>query len=214
MTLPADAQKRIDSYLNIIDRRLRGLSSQGRREIVDELRSHILDRATLGGGTTDGVVTLAGVDAALAALGSAEDLANQYVTDEVLAQVEISRSPFRILDSLFRWASLSVNGFLVLLVAIPGYFLGIVLIVAAALKPFHPATAGLWVSPDVAARDTAYSLHMGFGAAPAGGREVLGWWIMPLGLLAGCGLVILTTRFALWCARQYRRSRPMLPRRG
>jgi uncharacterized membrane protein len=208
MTLAADAQQKIDAYLKTIDDRLRGLSSQDRREIVEELRSHILEKTSVDGGAT-----LAGVDAALAALGNPEDLAKQYVTDEVLAQVEASRSPFRVVDSLFRWASVSATGFLVLLVAIPGYFFGIAFILVAALKPFHPGAAGLWVSPDAAAGNTAYSLHMGFGSVPAVGHEVMGWWIMPVGLLVGCGVVVLTTRFALWCARQYRRSRA-LPHRG
>jgi hypothetical protein len=40
---------------------------------------------------------------------------------------------------------------------------------------------------------------------------VLGWWIVPLGLVAGGALAMLTTLFALWCARQYRRSH-VLPR--
>jgi hypothetical protein len=208
MTVPADVQEKIDAYLNRINGRLRGLNSQDRREIIDELRSHILDKAMLGG-----EVTVAGVDAALAALGSPEGLANQYVTDEVLARAEVSRSPIRIIDSLFRWASMSATGFFVLLLAIPGYFLGVVFILVAALKPFHPETAGLWVSRDSVAGDTAYSLHMGFGSTPIGSREVMGWWIMPIGLLLGCGLVILTTRFALWSAQQYRSSRA-LPLRG
>jgi len=30
---------------------------------------------------------------------------------------------------------------------------------------------------------------MGFGAVPAG-RDLLGWWIVPLGLLAGCALAV------------------------
>ena len=55
------------------------------------------------------------------------------------------------------------------------------------------------------------SLRLGFGSAPAGGRDLLGWWIVPIGLVVGCGLVMLTTRFALWCARQYRRSRVLPP---
>jgi hypothetical protein len=118
----------------------------------------------------------------------------------------------RILDSLFRWASLSIVGFFVLLGAITGYFLGVVFLLVAALKPFHPETAGLWASRD-ASGDLALSVHLGFGYAPVGGREVLGWWIVPIGLLAGCLLVILTTRFGLWCARLYRASRA-LPGRG
>jgi len=47
-------------------------------------------------------------------------------------------------------------------------------------------------------------VRLGFGNIPAG-REVLGWWIVPFGLVVGCGLVMLTTRFAVWCARRNRR---------
>jgi len=184
---------------------LRGMNDEDAREIVEELRSHITDKAA-----ASGQVTAAGVDAALAGLGSPEELASQYMTDDLLARAESSRSPLRILESLFRWASLSVAGFLVLLGSIAGYFLGVVFFLCAALKPFHPHSAGLWILPD-SAGDASISLRLGFGSAPAGGREVLGWWIVPIGLVVGCGLVMLTTHFALWCARQYRKSR-VLPR--
>jgi hypothetical protein len=127
------------------------------------------------------------------------------MTDNLLARAEASRSPVRILGSLFRWASLSVAGFFVLLGSIVGYFLGGAFILCAVLKPFQPATAGLWVLPD-GADDITYSLRLGFSSVPVGGREVLGWWIVPLGLVVGGALVISTTLFALWCARQYRRS--------
>jgi hypothetical protein len=205
MNTTGDAQKKIEAYLGRLRERLRGINDAEAREIVEELRSHIVDRASEGGAVTAG-----GVDAALAALGSPEELASEYVTDSLLARAEASRSPVRILQSLFRWASLSVAGFLVLLGSVVGYCLGGAFILCAALKPFHPATAGLWVIPD-GADDITYSLRLGFSSVPAGGREVLGWWIVPLGLVAGGALVMTTTLFALWCARQYRRSH-VLPR--
>jgi len=206
MAIAGEAQQRVEAYLNRIRGRLRGLRAEERREILEELRSHLLEKAATGG------MTGAAVDAALESLGRPEELALEYVTDELLARAEVSRSPLRILDSLFRWASLSIVGFFVLLGAITGYFLGVVFLLVAALKPFHPETAGLWASRD-ASGDLALSVHLGFGYAPVGGREVLGWWIVPIGLLAGCLLVILTTRFGLWCARLYRASRA-LPGRG
>jgi hypothetical protein len=205
MTMSGDAQQRIEAYLSRLRQRLRGMNDADAHEIVEELRSHITDKAS-----ASGQVTAAGVDAALGALGSPEELASQYMTDDLLARAEVSRSPVRILESLFRWASLSVAGFLVLLSSIVGYFLGIAFILVAALKPFHPQTAGLWVFPD-GPGDSAISVRLGFVSAPADGRELLGWWIVPLGLGVGCALVMLTTRFALWCVRQYRRSR-VLPR--
>jgi len=63
------------------------------------------------------------VDAALEGLGNPEDLASEYMTDAALARAEVSRSPIQILASLFRWASLNVAGFFVLISSLVGYFL-------------------------------------------------------------------------------------------
>ncbi len=206
MTTTADhAQQRIETYLAKLRGRLRGFNDAEVREVVDELRSHITDKLALSGS-----MTAAAVDSVLAALGTPEELASQYLTDNLLARAEVSRSPVQILKSLFRWASLSLAGFLVLLGSLAGYFLGIVFMLCALLKPFHPRTAGLWVIPD-GVDDFTISVRLGFGSAPLG-REVLGWWIVPLGLIVGCGLVMLTTRFAVWCTRRYRR--PSVLQRG
>jgi hypothetical protein len=194
--------------LNSLRRCLRGVAENEVREIVEELRSHIVEKAAAGG--VSGELTVEGVEATIAALGSPEELAAQYLTDNLLARVEVSRSPVKILRNLFRWASLSVAGFFVLAISVLGYFLGAVFIMVAALKPFHPQTAGLWLLRDNAG-DPEISLRLGFGTVPPAGRDLLGWLVVPVGLLAGCAMVVLTTRLALWCARHYRRSR-LLPR--
>lgn len=200
-----DAQQRIEAYLVRLRVRLRGINDQDVGEIVEELRSHILDKSSVSGEVTAG-----GVSETLAALGTPEELASEYITDNLLARAEVSRSPVRILRSLFRWASLSVAGSFVFMGSIVGYFLGVAFILCALAKPVHPRTAGLWIFP-AGADDSTISLRLGFGSAPVGGRDVLGWWIVPVGLVVGCGLVILTTRFALWCVRRYRRSRVLPP---
>jgi hypothetical protein len=200
-----DAEHKIDVYLARLQARLRGINEQDVREIVEELRSHILDKASLGGEVSAGAV-----DATLAALGSPEELASEYMTDNLLARAEVSRSPVRILASLFRWASLSIAGFFAFMASLVGYFLGVSCILCALLKPVHPQTTGLWILP-AGSDDFMISLRLGLGSAPPGGRELLGWWIVPIGLVVGCGLVMLTTRFGLWCVRQYRKSRVFPP---
>src|SRR5580700_6384315 len=170
MTMSADAQQRIEAYLGKLRRRLRGMNDAAVRDIVEELRSHITDRVGAGE-----LVTATEVDEALARLGSPEELASQYITDDLLARAEVRRSPFRILASLFRWASLSVAGLLVLLGSIVGYGLAAAFILAAVLKPLHPRTAGLWVFPD-GAGDSTISLRLGVVNLPPQGRELLGWW--------------------------------------
>ncbi|MFZ0799147.1 MAG: DUF1700 domain-containing protein [Terriglobales bacterium] len=200
MTIPGDSQRRIEAYLGRLRGRLRGMKDDEVREIVEELRSHIIDKLV-----ADGETTAAAVDAALAALGSPEELASQYITDNLLARAEVSRSPVRILKSLFRWASLSVAGFFVLLGSILGYFFGAVFTLVAVAKLFHPRTAGLWVFPN-AHGDSEISFRLGFGSVPVGGKDVLGWWIVPIGWMAGGALVMLTTHIAVGFVRQYRKS--------
>jgi hypothetical protein len=203
--MTADAKQKIELYLSRLRKRLPGISEQEVGDIVKELRTHILEKVESGG-----EASAADVDAVLTALGSPEELANEYLTDNLLARAEASRSPWDVLGSFTRWASLSYAGFFVLVGSLIGYFFGIVFILVAILKPFHPQTAGLWLLPN-GAGDYEISLRLGFGSIPSAGREVLGWWIVPLGLLVGCAVVTLNTRSALWSARVYRRSH-LLPR--
>jgi uncharacterized membrane protein len=200
MSMTNDSQQKIEAYLGRLRVRLRDISEPEVREIVEELRSHIVEKAA-----TAGVVTVGGVDAALAALGSPEELASQFLTSNLMARAEVSRSPWQILKSLCRWASLSIAGFFVLLGTIIGYLVGLALMLVAAARLFHPHTAGLWSFPN-SNGSVDVSFRLGFGGLPVGGRDLLGWWIVPVGWLAGGTLVMLTTQIAVWFVRQYRRS--------
>jgi uncharacterized membrane protein len=195
--------RRIDEYLARLRHCLRGVDEHTIHEIVEELRSHIVDKAVAGG-----EVTSPGVDAALESLGRPEDLAREYVTDALLARAEHTRSPIRILSTLFHWAGLSAAGVLVLITTMAGYFLGLAFIGCGLMKLIHPQSAGLWASRSLAG-DLSLSLRVGFTRSPATGNDVFGVWTTPLGLVAGFGLVVGTTAFALWCTRRYRRSRPL-----
>jgi hypothetical protein len=206
MTITASSQQKIDAYLSTLRRQLRGMNAEEVRDIVEEIRSHILDKAALA--TEENASGT--IDAALATLGSPEELASQYITDNLLARAEASRSPVRILKSLFRWGSLSVAGFFVLLGSLFGYFFGVVFMLVAVAKLFHPHTAGLWALPTDNG-DFALSFRLGFGGVPAGGRDLLGWWVVPIGWFGGGVLVMLTTHIAVWFVRQYRKSL-LLPR--
>ncbi|MGC2018632.1 MAG: hypothetical protein WA657_22565 [Candidatus Acidiferrales bacterium] len=205
MNVADDAQQKIETYLASVRRHLRGFNDAEVGEVVEELRSHITDKIE-----GSRAITAKGVDATLAALGRPEELAAQFVTENLLARTEVSRSPLRILIGLFRWASLSFGGFLVLLGSLAGYFFGIVFVLCALLKPLHPQTAGLWATRD-STGDLIFSLRLGFGTVLPGGKDVLGWWIVPIGLLVGCGLIMLTTRVAVWCVRRCRKP-SVLPR--
>jgi uncharacterized membrane protein len=161
--------QQVEQYLDQLRKRLRGMRAGDVDDIVAELRAHIMEKMSAAGES---------VQTTLSALGTPEQLASEYVTDGLLARAELSRSPFRILNSLFHIATLSATGFAALLATVTGYTLGVISVLGAFAKLLHPHTAG--------------------------------WWIVPLGLVLGYGLIILTTRFAIWCVRKYRASR-LLP---
>ncbi len=190
------AHQRIDRYLQDLRRALGGLPEEHVADIVEELRSHLLEKATAGG-----ELTAESVASALEGLGDPEELASQYLTDHLLARAQFSHSPLLVLRGLFQTATLGLAGIFVLVGSGVGYGLCLAVVLCAALKVFHPASAGLWAGPE-----GELSLRMGFGAPPAGTRELLGWWIIPIGLALGAGLYLLTIRFGRWGVRTLRHA--------
>jgi uncharacterized membrane protein len=169
-------------------------------DILAELRSHVRDSGAPGREPTEAELT-----AVLARLGSPSALAASYRADRLLQEAARSRSPWRLLTGLSRLAAWSVAGGFALCGAVFGYVLAASFFLAAIVKPFRPERAGLFRADDT------LSLHLGLsGSAAPMGEELLGWWIVPLGVLLGGMAYGLTVSFARWAIRRYRR-RPLEP---
>ena len=184
----------LDTYLAQVHRHLHGLSEAEARETLAELRAHVLDRM-------DGQASPSAVEAAIGALGNPREVARLNVTERVASAVEGDRSVFSVLRATGRLAGLSLHGFVVFLVSLSGYALAAALVATAIMKPFAPSRAGLWMLP---ADDFSFSLGIVDHAPQA--RELLGWWIIPIGLLAGAGLAWLTWRFGVFSVRRMGRG--------
>jgi hypothetical protein len=198
----SDAELRIESYLSRMLKHLRRRPAGNWNESVAELRSHIVERATVGGEMTE-----ARVEAVLRCLGSPEDLAEQYLTDALPWDSEVNRARSGNAHELSRWAELIGTSVPVLLFATFGYFLGAALLICALSKLFHPDSAGLWSIPDL--HDINVSLRLGFSGRhpPVGSVDLLGWWVIPIGLLSGYVMLTIGTHLALWTLRLFRRFR-------
>lgn len=195
-----DPAQKIELYLKQVRLGLRHLPEAQVADILQELRSHILERAQSGGPLSD-----AATDAALQSLGNPQEVASLYVADNVMARAESSRTPWMVLRGVFLWAMLSLKGFFVLTVCLIGYLFGAAFFIAALAKPFNPHAVGLWMTgPD------SYSLALGMTDSARHGRELLGWFLIPLGCSLGGGTILLTTHFGLWCIRRFRRTRVSL----
>src|SRR4051812_11387341 len=133
----------METYLTQVQRYLSGLPDAEAREVIAELRAHVLDKV-------DGAPTPQRVEAAIAELGTPREVARLNVTERVVADLETNRSPLRVLRGAARLASLSLYGLFAFLVSIFGYGMAVGFLITAALKPFLPAQTGMWLSPSAA----------------------------------------------------------------
>lgn len=187
----------LDTYLAQVQRHLGGLPHAEARETLAELRSHVLDKVA-------GDFSVRAVEAAIAELGAPREVARLNVTERVAAELETNRSPLRVLRAIGRLASLSVGGLFAFLVSFTGYAAAAAFLITAAVKPFAWSRAGLWINtrgPD----DYAASWALGITDNPRSGHEVLGGWIIPIGIAAGLLLGWLTWRFGIFSVRRMRR---------
>jgi uncharacterized membrane protein len=200
MLQPKDPAQKIELYLRQVRSGLRDLPEPQVADILQELRSHILERAQAGGALSD-----AATDAALQALGRPQEVASLYVAENLMARAESSRTPWMVLRGVFYWAMLSLKGFIVLTFCLIGYLFGAAFFLAALAKPFNPHAVGLWMTGF-----NTYSLRLGMTDSVVNGHELLGWFLIPLGCSLGGGTILLTTHFGLWCIRRFQRARVAL----
>ncbi|MGH9868642.1 MAG: HAAS signaling domain-containing protein [Candidatus Polarisedimenticolia bacterium] len=192
-----DGVERLNRYLSDLRARLRRLPDAEASEIVEELRSHVLDSVT-GRPMGDGEVA-----AVLQRLGDPGELAELYLTDRLLVRAAASWSPWLLLAALMRAATVSAAAFFALMGLTAAYVAAASFFLAALLKPFTPGRVGLWRLDR-----GEYSLRLGFGSV-TGGEELLGWWIVPIGLAAGAAGIWLAMRIGRWGIERFRRRLPL-----
>ncbi len=195
-TLDQPLQTRVDAYLMRLRRSLGELPPEEVNEILREIRSHILDRAEASGEMTD--ETLARI---LKELGQPEDIGPLYQADAMVARARSSFSPILILRTTIRWAMMSIGGFLTFIAGLLGYGLALALIISAFLKPFMPDRIGAWASSS--------GFVIGVHDPAVRSVDILGWWMIPVGLILGAAFLIITTRFLRWML-QYASRQPLL----
>lgn len=194
----------LDAYLLRMREKLQRLPHAQVSEILVELRSHILERA----GSTNSTITDATVREALDRLGAPDTLAEMYLAENLMDRAERTRSPWVVMGTLFRLAIKSGWALMVFLASLIGYGIAATFFLCAVAKPFYPDHVGLWWN----FKDHTL-VALGFIWPEQFDREVLGWWIIPLGLLGFTLAALTTTLFARWNIRLMRRSRrnPFVP---
>ncbi|HET6436674.1 MAG TPA: hypothetical protein VFG59_01340 [Anaeromyxobacter sp.] len=179
--LPREAE----FFLRDLERCLSTLPEGERRDIVAEIRSHLVDRA--GQGATE----------LLRSFGTAEAYAAAFLEERALTRALAARSSWGLCRALLRgarrlgwWYAVAALGLVQLL--------GVVLLGLAVAKLFLPERVGLFVGGS--------SLTLGMRDEGTTGTEVLGLWAVPLFFAIGF-LALWSARFLLRLLASWRLSR-------
>ena len=191
---------RIDTWMDTLRARLAGLPPAAIEEIVAELQSHVHE--SLREGTES--------EALLARLGTPEEIAALYRADRLLGRSGGGRSPWLLVTSVARWATVSVAGCFALLGLVAGLWVAASFGIAAVTKLFSPGRVGLWRLPG-----GEYSLRLGLlaGSRPEG-QELLGFWLIPIGIAAGALVWWVTMRLVRAAGARWRKSPVMTAERS
>lgn len=184
--------QQVESYLSSLEKALAGVAPGERKDILREIRVHILDSAAASPDRT------AAIDRTLRLLGTPEELAARYRIEGMLTRASRSFSPWLLLRTCWRWATLGVKGILAFLLALFGYTLALGFTVALFLKPFMPSRVGLWVGAeglDLIQSDRMHGMH-----------ELLGGWFIPVIAPIAFAIAFGTTQALRFMMR--RRTRP------
>lgn len=197
MATHTDTRTQIEHYLLRLRTALGRLPDAEKAEILSDIRNHIEERLTA---SSEGHPEI--VAETIAALGSPESLAASYHRERLMARACASGAPPALLRATFEWALSGLRGFLAFLALLVGYSMGLGFLACAVLKPFLPQHIGLWVDPP--------SFSLGYiDPSIRGARELLGWWIVPIGYTIGPLALIFTTRLVQWLIRRRRSRSPL-----
>ena len=195
MSHPARFDTKIDAYLAQLRQSLGELPAAEVNEILQEIRGHILERSQSSGELTEEKLT-----SILKALGSPDQIAPLYEVDSIVARARSSFSPRVVMRGIHRWGTTSAWGFALFVLGIMGYGVAAALILSGLGKIVSPADFGAWVGPHTL-------FDIGLNHDPKA-HDVLGAWLIPLGLLGGAALFIATTRTLRWTLRFAKARRP------
>lgn len=208
MILSDTGTSRVNGYLFVLERSLATfLPRDGVRDAVREIDSHLRDRIAAAGAVPDERTALEKI---LGELGPPLRLAQAYSVEQTVDQAVVTGKILAIVRAVWHVGMSTASGFFAGLGLLVGYFIGAGLVILAMLKPLFPNNIGIWVDDrSIAAGLDLAGFRMGAGPGVRAGEHIVGgYWVIPIWLVAGFGLLLLTHRGARAFLGWWRRRRP------
>jgi uncharacterized membrane protein len=187
VTLSETGVARVNGYLFVLERSLKTfLPADVVRDAVREIESHVRERVAAVDGAPNEREALERI---LTELGPPLRVAQAYSSERIVDEAVATARAGAIARAVWHLAMTTVRGFFVGIGLLAGYSAGLSFILVAAIKPFFPQNAGIFVT-----RSGGFT----FGAQfPAPGPVYGGYWIIPISLVLGLALLRLTHRGAI-----------------
>ena len=206
MKLSDAGESRVNGYLFVLERSLAGsLPKDIARDAVREIDSHLRDRIAAANATPD---ERASLEKILSDLGSPQRVAQAYSIERTVDEAVLSGKIVAILRAVGHVAMSGVSGFFAGLFLFIGYVVGAAFVILAMAKPIFPDNVGFLVPDDPAG--FAFDLSFRGGVGPGVRHEHLvgGYWVIPICLVVGFGLLFLSHRGARKFLGWWRRRHP------
>ncbi len=205
MTLSDAGVSRVNGYLFVLERSLATfLPRDSVRDAVREIDSHLRDRIAAA---TPVPNERAALEKILSELGPPLRVAQGYSIERTVDEAVITGKLLVIARAVWHVAMSTVTGFFAGCALFIGYLGGVVFIVLAGMKPIFPDNVGVWV-PDASISD---GIDIGWraGVYVAGSRHehlIGGYWVIPIFVIVGLGMLFVTHRgarkFLVWWRRR------------
>ena len=187
-----EVEKILDDYFEQLKSKIKILPRPERQEILDEIQSDIL--AELRQETKeDGESQIKFLFSILEKLGKPEEVAHEILSKRVVSFQGNFLKRFFIFTGRNLLEALA--GLMISFLSLILYFIGLLNLAMAGLKVFMPEKIGLFISEK---GFCGYGFKLGSFDIAVGsitgvrGHETLGFWIIPIGILAGLILIFCT----------------------
>lgn len=194
MTLSETGQSRVNGYLFVLERSLVAvLPRDVARDAVREIDSHLRDRIAAAAATTD---ERASLEKILSELGPPQRVAQAYSVERTFEEAVVTGKLFAIVRAVSHVAMSGISGFFAALGVFIGYAIGAAFSILGIMKPIFPDNIGFWVNDNGPLYGFDLSWRMGVGPGVRHEHLAGGYWVVPICLVTGFGLIFFTHRGA------------------